>query len=364
MTRREFLRLGAGAASASIVTRLPLESLAADSALSASPTAAHLPRWRGFNLLEKFVKREPANPAFREEDFAWIAELGFDFVRLPMSYLCWTEADDGRKLREAELKHIDQAVEFGRQYRIHVNLNFHRAPGYCVNPPAEPLDLWSDEKALEACAFHWSHFAKRYKGLSNARVSFDLLNEPADLPEESYIRVVKRLVEAIRSEDPDRLVIADGLRWGNKPVIGLADLHIAQSTRGYQPSRISHYKASWMTGSDQWPAPTWPLTIREGDVWDKERLRDAQIKPWKELEAKGVGVHVGEWGAYQFTPHQVALAWMQDYLELWKEAGWGWAMWNFRGTFGILNSRREDVAYETWRGQKLDRRMLELIQAF
>ena len=31
------------------------------------------------------------------------------------------------------------------------------------------------------------------------------------------MRVVKRLVEAIRAEDPQRLIIADGLRWGARP---------------------------------------------------------------------------------------------------------------------------------------------------
>ena len=152
--------------------------------------------------------------------------------------------------------------------------------------------------------------------------------------------MVKRLVEAIRAEDPNRLIIADGLRWGNKPVPSLAELKVAQSTRGYQPSRISHYQASWVQGSDKWPEPTWPLTVKPGDVWDKERLRREQIEPWKALENQGVGVHVGECGAFNRTPHKVTLAWLRDCLELWKEAGWGWALWNFRGSFGILDSGR------------------------
>jgi endoglucanase len=326
------------------------------------PSAARLPRWRGFNLLEKFTERQ--NAPFRESDFEWIAELGFDFVRLPLSYRCWADAGDWLTLKEPVLKEIDQAVEFGRKHGVHVNVNFHRGPGYCVNPPAEPLDLWQDEKALEACAFHWSHFAKRFQGIPNSQVSFDLLNEPKDLPDETYVRVVKRLVEAIRAEDPKRLIIADGLRWGNKPVPGLASLKVGQSTRGYQPMRISHYRASWVGGSDKWPEPTWPLKLSDTDVWDKERLRRDQIAPWKALEKQGVGVHVGEWGAFQHTPHPVVLAWMRDQLELWKEAGWGWAMWNFRGSFGILDSNRADVKYEDWHGHNLDRKMLELVQKF
>ena len=54
---------------------------------------------------------------------------------------------------------------------------------------------------------------------------------------------------------------------------------------------------------------------------------------------------------------------MRDQLELWQEAGWGWAMWNFRGAFGPLDSGRQDVAYEDYRGHKLDRAMLTLQQA-
>ena len=103
------------------------------------------------------------------------------------------------------MKHLDDAVALGGKHGVHVNLNLHRAPGYCVNPPKEPLDLWTDDKALDACAFHWAHLAKRYQGIPNERVSFDLLNEPGDIPEETYVRVVKRLVQAIHAEDPQRL---------------------------------------------------------------------------------------------------------------------------------------------------------------
>ncbi|HWQ90929.1 MAG TPA: cellulase family glycosylhydrolase, partial [Clostridia bacterium] len=273
------------------------------------------------------------------------------------------EPGDWLKLREEELKHIDQAVEFGRKHGVHVNLNFHRAPGYCVNPPKEPLDLWSDEKALEASAFHWGHFAKRYRGIPNDRLSFDLLNEPPDVPAETYVRVAKHLVQAIRAEDPQRLIIADGLRWGTEPVYGLADTGVGQSTRGYEPMQISHYRASWIHGSDKWKEPTWPLKDGEKTICSKEILRQGRIKKWKELEKKGVGVHVGEWGAFNKTPHPVALAWMADCLDLWKEAGWGWSLWNLRGSFGVLDSDRADVKYETFRGHRLDREMLKLLQA-
>ena len=222
--------------------------------------------------------------------------------------------------------------------------------------------MWTDERALEACSFHWAHLARRYRGLPNSRVSFDLLNEPADLPEATYARVVRHLAAAIRAEDAERLIIADGLKWGREPVHSLADLGIGQSTRGYDPMQVTHWQANWVRGSSEWPEPTWPLRQPKRE-FDRDRLRRERIEPWKKLEKTGVGVHVGEWGAFSHTPHAVVLAWMKDCLDLWKEAGWGWAMWNFRGAFGVLDSDRKDVSYETFQGHKLDRKMLELIRS-
>jgi endoglucanase len=373
LSRRSFLTQSTVALAASTVTGLLPEAHAAEAAaggLTATaakrpplpdPSPNRLPRWRGFNLLEKFTQRKEGNPPFAERDFEWMASWGFNFARLPMSYLCWSDPADWRKFREEELKHIDQAVEFGKQYGIHVNLNFHRGPGYCVNPPAEPKSLWTDDDALEVCALHWAAFAKRYRNIPNRQVSFDLLNEPNDQPDDLYVRVVKRLVEAIRAEDPGRLVVADGLRWGNKPVPKLIPLGVAQSTRGYQPMRVSHHKASWVNGQN-WPEPSWPLTLKEGDVWDKDRLRREQIEPWLALAKAGSGVHVGEWGPFNHTPPAVAHAWMRDYLDLWKEAGWGWSLWNLRGPFGVVDSNRAGVTYEDLDGHKLDRAMLELLR--
>ena len=46
----------------------------------------------------------------------------------------------------------------------------------------------------------------------------------------------------------------------------------------------------------------------------------------------------------------------------WLQVQYGWAMWNFRGSFGVLDSGRDDVEYEDWHGRKLDRKLLTLLQ--
>lgn len=327
------------------------------------PTAAKLPRWRGFNLEEKKDKHDPVkNAPYQERDFAYAAEWGFDFIRLPVDYRIYVVDDDPMRLSEPALKEIDQAVEWGKRYGQHVNLNLHRIPGFTVNHPAEPRSLWTDEGIQRAAAFHWTHFATRYRGIPNRLLSFNLLNEPWGVDGPGYRKVVKLLCDAVRSADPDRLIVADGLNLGFDAVPDLADLGIAQSLHAYMPYEVSHHKAEWF-GRTDWPAVGWPMTL-DGKTWDRESLRRDYIAQWKALEAKGVGVHASEFGTYRNTPHHVTLAYMKDFLDLFRETGWGWAIWNLRGAYGVLDSHRADVAYDEFRGHRLDRRMLELLRAY
>lgn len=122
-------------------------------------TAGRIPRWRGFNLQGRFAVpgRPYSGNAFDESDFATMAEWGFDFARPPLSYWVWGSREDWSVIREEPLKEIDRAMELGRQYGIHINLNFHRIPGYCINGrELEPADLFSGTAAQrEKAARGW-----------------------------------------------------------------------------------------------------------------------------------------------------------------------------------------------------------------
>jgi len=325
-----------------------------------------LPRWRGFNLLEMFTTKSDGD--FREDDFRWMADWGFDFVRIPACYTLWIEDDDVYALDEAMLAKVDRVVRLGQRYDLHIDLNFHRGPGYSVNREREePFNLWKDREALDAFIFHWTTFAKRYQGISSDDLSFNLINEPKnptpdEMTREDHERVIRATVAAIREIDPDRLIIIDGLTWANDPVPELADLDVAQSCRAYVPMGISHYEASWVE-SEGWPEPTWPGALHHGEPYDREKLA-SHYQRWADLAAEGVGVHCGEGGAYNRTPHDVFLRWFRDVLDILTTHNIGYALWNFRGAFGILDSGRDDVEYEDWHGHQLDRKLLELLQAF
>jgi hypothetical protein len=98
-----------------------------------------------------------------------------------------------------------------------------------------------------------------------------------------------------------------------------------------------------------------------GEQFGKERL-ETYYQPWIELAKSGTGVHCGECGCWNKTPHQVFLAWFQDVLDILTSNEIGYALWNFRGDFGVLDSRREDVDYQDWYGHKLDGKLLDLLK--
>ncbi|MBN1893610.1 cellulase family glycosylhydrolase [bacterium] len=474
--------------------------------------------WKGFNLLGKFTV-EWSNKGYDEEDFDMISELGFNFVRLPIDYRTYTKAGDWNTFVESGLMDIDHAVEWGQAYGIHVCINLHRAPGYCINPPGSALpasqnvSLWTNTSAQEAFVRHWDMFSRRYAQVPASDLSFNLVNEPYGVDDQAYIRVMKSAIEAIRAVTPERMILSDMVH-SLEPIPEFVPLDIIQSPHFYEPMQITHYKADWVSGSDSWDEPEWPilpvpqyiygpskipwntplvlhgsfpagtrvdinvlqvssridLVVRadskvifqksfipgpgEGEwkqviyseqwniyqnIYDRTysgnveqdaseisfraaagdwmtfseirivppagsglrgvRMKpglgwglpqtaytvsndglvavetipagfessfdiEAWLNPWIEVMDKGSVVFAGEWGVFSYTPHDVTLAFMEDRLKAMQDAGIGWALWNFRGGFGPLDSGRSDVNYEAYRGHQMDKKMMDLLQKY
>jgi len=379
MLRRDFIKKTVAASVA--VPFISVKLRAQDAPLPALPISVPkktvMPRRRGFNLLNMFLN--PGNKfkgtgnydlgPFHEEDFAIIKEWGFDFVRLPLSYWCWSSENDWFNMDEKALKQIDQAVEWGKQYGIHVNINFHRAPGYCVNADPEiklKTNLFLDEAPLEAFCYQWGKFAERYKGRPSSELSFDLVNEPPGSPKyrEGYIKAMRAAIKAIRDIDSSRLICVDGYKWGNEAICELSDIpNFYQSGRGYKPSELTHYRAIWMPHLKNFPEEllTWPMHYK-GQTYDKNYLRAIYREGWDKWELMGGAVHIGEFGCHNLTPAPVAYAWFKDQIAVMKERNWGWALWRLRGAFGVLDSDRPGVKFENFKGAKLDKELLEILK--
>jgi endoglucanase len=408
-TRRSLLKSAAALASAAILPSSFASVIFVDEKVPATKPAKN-PRWYGFNLLEYFstdpdwMKYFPYknDGIFLEDDFRWIRDWGFNWVRLPMDYRFWT-ATDLFAINEKQVEPIDRAIRLGEKYGIHVNICLHRAPGLCILDTMnetltgiavtkEKTDVFSDSHTFDAFIHQWTYFADRYKGIPSQRLSFNLVNEPLPLPNsielaelqkhgpvkttdlfnsellqrhaKDYTRLARASADAIHARDAERLVVTDGFPGAGLPIPELFDTGMLQSGHTYNPIQVTHHQCEWVRGilNGSEPPPAWPLKDDKGKIiGDREKL-EKDFHPWAGLPAHGIPIHFGEMGCYKHTPPDVMLAWFSDTLDVLGELKSGWALWNFRGPFGVVDTERSGTKFEDWRGHRLDRPLLTLLQ--
>lgn len=321
----------------------------------------------GFNFQWIFSWMPNQRPARADEKaLDFLAKYGFNFVRIPTDYRFWTQNFDYLHPDESIFEYIDQYLEACQSRDIHMSLNLHRAPGYCINRnDLEKHNLWRDKPAQDAFVFLWETFARRYRNVPCESLSFDLLNEPPNpwqygMTRKRHAAIIRRTVNAIRAIDPGRMIVIDGLGGGSMAMPELADLGVIHSGRGYHPMPVSHHRATWWDGHTSSPAPVYPGLNWQGHTWDLSTLRDS-YRPWRDVQKRGVSIHIGEFGCLNRTPNDIALRWLTDLLCLFKEFGWGHAMWNFEGPFGIISHGRPGANFELIDGYQVDHALLDLM---
>lgn len=333
--------------------------------------------WYGFNLLWMVSAGWKEAPALEKihidlDDLDFMAAMGCNFVRIPLDYRFWIHDFAYDAPKEAFLAKVDECVHAVVSRGMHCSLNIHRAPGYCINGnELEKHNLWRDTIAQDAFCEQWTRFAHRYAGIPASSLSFDLLNEPPNIGQYGMTRdiheaLMRRVIAAIRAVSPDRPITLDGLGGGNIAMPELADLAdqgVMMSTRGYQPMALTHYQANWCAETKGLPLPDYPGTRYDGALWDRDRIR-AHYTPWKALADRGVSVHIGEFGCYDTIDNRLALAWFEDVLSIYKDYGWGYALWNLKGSFGIVGHRRPNTRWEKVHGYLVDRDLYELLRAY
>ena len=200
---------------------LAITSASSLSPLLATPSAPDLPRWRGFNLQEKFTDRpdewaamDPewgrSNEPFVETDFEWMAQLGLQF-RAPAHVLPLLDRPVSihSSFSNRPLRQIDQAVRAGQRYGVHRLFEF--PPRARLLHQLGPLTgtMESLDRRQGAWTFspiHWTRFARNaHKGIPGKQLSLQISYRQRARTVWRYYRytssVVHQGIQAIREAD-------------------------------------------------------------------------------------------------------------------------------------------------------------------
>lgn len=160
---------------------------------------------------------------FTEEDMRFVADNGFNTLRVPMYYKYFTlpiekEPVSGEQTWLDEgFTRIDSLVAWAERNGMYLILDMHACPGgqspgdICDYDESKP-SLWDSEANRTKLIALWRKIAERYKD-EKCIAGYDLINEPAwDLPNDYKLLwdTQKAIIKAIREVDSNHIVILEG----------------------------------------------------------------------------------------------------------------------------------------------------------
>ena len=147
--------------------------------------------------------------------------FGFNLVRVPFHYELLTDDAAPFELRADAFEWLDRAVALAQDAGMYAILDMHAAPGgQSVDMPSGRIgenELWASETHQRRMLWLWQRVAEHYRD-NAAVVAYDLLNEPwGNLKNDerpAILKLVKRLLPAVREVDADKLIFLPGARHG------------------------------------------------------------------------------------------------------------------------------------------------------
>ncbi len=124
---------------------------------------------------------------------------------------------------------------------------------------------------------------------------------------------------------------------------------------------VTHYTARWFrtaayTGPINYPGlPAPEEAVRElpeplrtevqklNEPFDAGRMAASLSAPLAVRERTGCPLYCGEFGCYQAAPQPVRLAWYRDLIAVFRSEGIGWANWDYKGNFGLIDQSGGDT---------------------
>jgi hypothetical protein len=283
-----------------------------------------------------------------EDDIAFLKATGFNTVRVPLNWRLFVEPglDGVDRFEGPGWSLLDRLVQWSSAIGLRVIIDLHAAPGGQTgvnhdDGPGFPLVFYVPRYRQQTIAL-WRQLAAHYHD-EPAILGYDLLNEPiSPYSDVNYLNphlepLYRDIVAAIRSVDPNHVVLLAGAQWGT---------NFAVFDRPFDSNAVYTYHKFWINPtrdgvqeylnfSDRWKVPVLIGETGEfNDSWNKkfrqlhERFGIGWIFwPYKNLDS-GLSVvsiekppgwdlvaDVGSSDKAALPPREQAQAILQDYLE-------------------------------------------------
>ena len=323
--------------------------------------AQHLKR--GINASQWFAQSAGDYSAARTgrytdtADIALMARLGFDHVRLSIDAVPLQQHPLGTDGLNAEfLARLDRAVDAMLADGLAVQIDLHPEDSFKQR-------LRSGDEAVDRVTMLWRRLAGHYATRDPERVFFEIMNEPEVNDLYRWAGIQARLAAAIREAAPLNTIIATGPNYSNIDdllgIFPLNDGNVIYNFHFYDPHEFTHQGAGW--GAPWWsdthdiPYPATESSMRELlkevpdpanryalerywlDHWDAHRIRLLIDEAADWGHANNVPLICNEFGVFRdHADEQSRMNWIRDVRTALEADGIGWAMWDYRGGFGVV----------------------------
>ncbi|HXB53950.1 MAG TPA: cellulase family glycosylhydrolase [Vicinamibacteria bacterium] len=327
-------------------------------AAESHPTAFSVRRGTNIShwLSQSKRRGEERRQWFGSDDVKRLAALGFDHLRIPVDEeQLWDE--QGRPDAES-FALLDGALDACRQNGLRAIVDLHIVRSHHFNEKVRPL--WTEPAAQERFLACWRDLSSRLRTRSVSDVAYEPMNEPVADDPELWNRLVGRVIKQVREAEPTRVIVVGSNRW--QSVDTFADLrvpsgdpNILPSFHFYTPMALTHRGASWTKvgeykGPVRYPgrtvdeenlaglAPDLARALR-GDTrpFDKDEMERRLAGPLALAKKSGLRLYCGEWGCLPSVPRSDRLRWYADLRAVLEGHDIGWATWDYKGGFGIVD---------------------------
>ena len=296
-----------------------------------------------------------------DADLALIAKMGFDHVRLSIDPMPLAGAFYGFQGPNSDfLPHLDHAVDTMLADGLAVIIDIHPSDDFKQR-------LGTDDQAVERFTSIWRRLAKHFADRDPNKVFFEILNEPEIHDAYRWAGIQTRVAAAIREAAPQHTIIAAGAVWSDiwdlLAIQPLADGNVIYNFHFYEPHEFTHQGATWSTPWYSYehgiPYPptdsSMPELLKEVpdavsrysmekywlDGWNAHRIQLMIDNAAAWAHDNHVPLICNEFGTIRGFPDPVSRAtWLHDVRTALETDGIGWAMWDYRGNFGVVTKEK------------------------